>query len=406
MQLKTKVLYLASLVAFMRSFSQVIYVPSQVDILHDLEMTTALFGLTLSVFALTFAIAQLFLGPVVDRYESKRIMLAGMLLFSIASLGGIFVQSIEAFFLIRTLQALGIAAAVIVGIALISDVIPGSERGGAMGTFEVLNAAGAAAGPIIGAFIAIWIGWRMDFLLLGLVGIGLAIFAYWQLPDRAVRTEKVGVREMFTILRNPPTLGATIIGFVQFYALFTVFTLLPLMLNTQFGLGIGSIGLLVSLLPIGAMIGSLLGGRASDRTNIRNVLIPGSLLAAFAFSILTLISRSADQSTPVPFIAGAVITSGFAIGFSLPAQLKIMVDYFPSLRGTASGLAIFFRFIGATLSPIVTGFLADTFSPTAGYASAAILLAAGAVISIITIKEPSPTTVEGGLETNHPHEIT
>ena len=405
-QLKTKVLYLASLIAFMRSFSQVIYVPSQVDILHDLETTIALFGLTLSVFALTFAVAQLFLGPVVDRYNSKRILLAGMLLFSIGSLGGVFVQNVEVFFLIRMLQALGIAAAVIVGLALISDVIPGSERGGAMGTFEILNAAGAATGPIIGALIAIWIGWRVDFLLLGLLGFALALFTYWQLPDQAVRTEKVGLREMSTILRNPPTLGATIIGFVQFYALFTVFTLLPLMLTTELGLSTGSIGFLVSLLPIGAILGSFLGGRASDKTNIRNVLIPGSLLAAFAFSVLTVISRTADQSTPVALIAGAVITSGFAIGFCLPAQLKIMVDYFPSLRGTASGVSISFRFLGATLSPVVTGYLADTFSLTAGYGSAVILLAAGAVISILTIQEPSSTPVEAGLDRGNPNEIT
>lgn len=390
----------------MRSFSQVIYVPSQVDILYDLETTTALFGMTLSVFALTFAVAQLFLGPVVDRYDSKRILLAGMSLFTMGSLGGIFVQSIGAFFFIRTLQALGIAAAVIVGIALISDVIPVSERGGAMGTFEILNAAGAAAGPIIGAFIAIWIGWRVDFLLLGTLGIVLALYAYRQLPDQTVRAEKVGIREMSKILRNIPTFGATVIGFVQFYALFTVFTLLPLMLSTQLGLGTGSIGFLVSLLPIGAIIGSLLGGKVSDKTNIRNVLIPGSLLAAFAFSILTLISRTADQSTPVAFIAGAVITSGFAIGFCLPAQLKIMVDFFPTLRGTASGLSISFRFIGATLSPVVTGYLADTFSLTAGYGSAAILLAAGAVVSILTIKEPSPSLVEVGLDTGHSREIT
>jgi MFS family permease len=178
------------------------------------------------------------------------------------------------------------------------------------------------------------------------------------------------------------------------------------MLTTQLGLSIGSIGFLVSLLPIGAMIGSLFGGRASDRINIRNVLIPGSLLAAFAFSVLTLISRTADQLTPVSFIAGAVITSGFAIGFSLPAQLKIMVDYFPSLRGTASGVTISFRFLGATLSPVVTGYLADTFSLTAGYGSAAILLAAGAVISILTIKEPSSTPVEAGLDRDNPHDIT
>lgn len=406
MPLKTKVLYLASLAAFMRSFSQVIYVPSQVDILQDLGMTSALFGLTLSVFAITFAAAQLFLGPVVDRYDGKRIMLIGLLLFMLGSLGGFMIQNIWAFFLIRSMQALGIAAAVIVGVALISDVIPMSERGGAMGTFEILNAAGAAAGPIIGAFIAVWIGWRVDFLLLGLLGAILALFAYWQLPDQAVRTENVGIREMSIILRNPPTFGATVIGFVQFYALFTVFTLLPLMLSTQLGLSTGINGFLISLMPIGAVVGSLLGGKASDKINIRNVLIPGSLLAALAFSLLALISRTADQSTPVIYIAGAVITSGFAIGFCLPAQLKIMVDYYPTLRGTASGLSMSFRFIGASLSPVVTGYLADTFSLTAGYASAAILLAASAAISILTIREPLPAPLEVGIDTGPSQEIT
>ena len=79
---------------------------------------------------------------------------------------------------------------------------------------------------------------------------------------------------------------------------------------------------------------------------------------------------------------------------------------FPSLRGTASGVSISFRFLGATLSPVVTGYLADTFSLTAGYGSAAILLAAGAVISIFTIKEPSSTPVEAGLDRGNPHEIT
>ena len=406
MKLKTKVLYLASLTAFMRSFSQIIYIPSQVDILHDLEMTTALFGLTLSVFALTFSVAQFTLGPVVDRYDGKRILLYGLLVFTMCSMGGFFVQGIGAFFLIRTLQALGLAAAGIVGVALISDVIPGSERGGAMGTFEIMNAAGAAAGPIIGAFIAIWIGWRVDFLLLGLLGIALALLAYWHLPDQPVHTEKVGIREMSTILRNPPTFGATVIGFVQFYALFTVLTLLPLMLSTQLGLSTGKIGLLVSLLPFGAIIGSLLGGRASDKTNIRNVLIPGTLLAACAFGVLTLISRTADQSTPVVFIASTAFVSGFAIGFCLPAQLKIMVDYFPLFRGTASGLTMSFRFIGATLSPVVAGYLADAFSLTAGYGSAVILLTAGAVITIITIKEPTPTPVAIGLDTSHSPDIT
>lgn len=406
MQLKTKVLYLASLAAFMRSFSQVIYVPSQVELLEDLGVTTALFGLTLSVFALTFATAQLFLGPIVDRYNGKHIMLVGLLLFTAGSMGGVLAQNIWAFLLIRILQASGIAAAVIVGVAMISDVIPVSDRGRAMGTFEILNAAGAAAGPIIGAMIAFWAGWRLDFLFLVLLGALLAVFANRQLPDQAVRTEKVGLQEMSTILRNPPTFGATVIGFVQFFALFTVFTLLPLMLNTQMELSTSSIGLLVSFLPVGAGVGSLLGGRASDRTDIRNVLIPGSLLAALSFSFLTVISRTADQATPVLLIGGAIIVSGFAIGFCLPAQLKTTVDYYPDMRGTASGLSISFRFIGASLSPVVTGYLADAISLPVGFGSAAILLAIGAFISILTIREPAPGGDELGLNAGRSPEIS
>jgi DHA1 family bicyclomycin/chloramphenicol resistance-like MFS transporter len=405
-KLRTKVLFLASLAAFIRSFSQLIYVPSQLDILQELGITTALFGLTLSVFALTFAAAQLFLGPIVDRYDSKVILIIGMLLFTTGSFGGIFVQSIEAFFLIRILQASGIAAAVIVGIAFISDVVPPAERGKSMGTFEIWNAAGAAAAPILGASIAIWLSWRIDFFLLGILGICLAVYSYWQLPQQTVRTEKVGVREISTMLRNPATLGSTILGFVQFYALFTAITLLPPLISAQFGLGTGGIGLLVSLLPIGAGAGSFFGGRAADKINIRTLLVPSSLLAALAFGGLTLISRISDQSTPVAVIAGAIFITGFAVGFILPAQLKIVVDYFPAMRGTASGLTFSFRFIGATFSPFVAGYLADTYNLTAGYGSAVILLAAGVVTSILAIKEPSPVPAEVGLSTSNPPEMS
>ena len=393
MQLKTKVLYLASMAAFMRSFGQVIYVPAQKDILIDLGITTAMFGLTLSLFALVFAVTQLFLGPLVDRFESKRILLVGMSIFTIGSLGGVIAQNIELLFLVRMLQASGIAAAVIVGLALISDVIPKTERGRAMGVFEIFNAGGAAAGPIIGAFIAVWLGWRVDFLLLGLLGFVLLLFVYWQLPEHNVIAEKVGLRHMFTILRTPATLGAILLGLVQFYALFTIFTVLPPMLSDQMGLDIGAIGLLISLLPIGSMLGSLAGGLISDRIRVRNVLVPGSICAAMGYSFLTYLSRTADINTPIYVIGGIIFLSGVSIGFCLPAQLKIMVDHFPSIRGTANGLLIFSRFMGASMAPVITGYLADKYSVTAGFGSAAILLSIGAVLTILLITDKTPTPV-------------
>jgi MFS family permease len=180
---------------------------------------------------------------------------------------------------------------------------------------------------------------------------------------------------------------------VQFYALFTIFTVLPPMLSDQMGLDIGAIGLLISLLPIGSMLGSLAGGLISDRIRVRNVLVPGSICAALGYSFLTYLSRTADINTPLYVIGGIIFLSGVSIGFCLPAQLKIMVDHFPSIRGTANGLLIFSRFMGASMAPVITGYLADKYSVTAGFGSAVIMLSIGAVLTILLITDKTPTPV-------------
>lgn len=395
MSLKTKVLYLASSVAFMRSFAQVIYTPTQAEITKYLGITAAIFGLTISVYALSFAVSQLAFGPLVDRFESKRILLGGITLLVLGSLVAFLAPQLAPILASRAIQAIGIAAAGLVAIALISDVVPQAERGRAMGVYEVFNAAGAASGPIVGAIIATWLGWRYDFLFLAVLGILLVVFAAWGLPKLPVKSQKVGFKDMLTILRTPSPAGAIVLGLVMFYGLFTMFQLLPLFFAEQYGMTVSGIGLMVALTPLGAMLGSYLGGRMLDRNRVRHVALPGALGAALTFGGLTYLSSPAGSTTPVLIVAGSVFLCGTMIGYCLPAQLKIMVDFFPSMRGTASGLLIFFRFIGASLAPILTGYLADHVSITTGFASAAILLTIGTVVAFVVIAEPqtSPVTV-------------
>jgi DHA1 family bicyclomycin/chloramphenicol resistance-like MFS transporter len=87
MNLKTRVLYLVSLAAFLRSFAQVIYVPSEVTMRGELNTTTAMIGLTLSVYGLFLAFSQIAYGPIVDRFDSKRVLLVGTVVFVAGSLG-------------------------------------------------------------------------------------------------------------------------------------------------------------------------------------------------------------------------------------------------------------------------------------------------------------------------------
>ena len=225
----------------------------------------------------------------------------------------------------------------------------------------------------------------MDFLVLALIGLAILLYAYWGLPAQPVRAQKVGLDEIYQILRNPATRGAIFLGLVMFYGLFTVFAILPLFLVERYDFGVGEVGMLVSLMPLGAIFGSALGGRASDRGSQRTISLIGSIGTCATFGVLAFISWQTIMLPPIILVAANVAVCGFMIGFTLPSQLKIVVDRFPEIRGTASGFSIFARFIGATLAPVISGILADRAGVAVGFGFASLLFAMAIVVTYLFI---------------------
>src|SRR5574341_1191241 len=359
MNLKTKVLYLVSFAAFLRSFAQVIYVPSLATLRGDLNTTTAMVGLTLSIYGLCLAFAQIAYGPIIDRFDGKRILLIGLLLYLFGNLNAYFTRGIGLLLVARSFQALGIAAAAGVGIALITDLFPAKERGRAMGIFSMFNSAGAASGPAIGGLIAVWLTWRADFMVLAIFAIALLLFTIWQLPPQPIHGQKVGLKDMLTIARTPPTFGALMLGFVHFYGLYTIHTLTPILLADKMSLHEAGIGAVTTMTAIGVIIGTFAGGRASDQRGMRFTLLAGATGATITFVALTFISAIATSGMSPIVIAVTLLAFGLTAGYGFAAQLNIMVDYFPAMRGTAGALQFFARFIGTTLAPLAAGYLAD-----------------------------------------------
>jgi len=391
MSLKIKVLYLVSFAAFLRSFAQVIYIPSLATMRSDLNTTTAMIGLTLSIYGLCLAFAQIAYGPIVDRFDSKRILLIGLVLYLFGNLSAYFTRGIGLLLVARSLQALGIAAAAGVGIALITDLFPTNERGRAMGIFSMFNSAGAASGPAFGGLIAVWLSWRADFIILAIVTVVLLLFTIWQLPAQPVHGQKVGLKDMLTIARTLPTFGALVLGFVHFYGLYTIHTLTPILLADKMNLHEAGIGAVTTTTAIGVIIGTFVGGRASDQRGMRFTLIVGVMGATVAFVALTFISVIATLSMSPVVVAAALLAFGLTAGYGFAAQLNIMVDYFPAMRGTAGALQFFARFVGTTIAPLLAGYLADWLGLPSGYALATALLALGALIAYFTVSNPVHT---------------
>jgi MFS transporter, DHA1 family, multidrug resistance protein len=388
MRLKTKVLYLVSFAAFLRSFAQVIYVPSLATMRSDLNTTTAMIGLTLSIYGLCLAFAQIAYGPIVDRFDSKRILLIGLVLYLFGNLSAYFTRGIGLLLVARSLQALGIAAAAGVGIALITDLFPTNERGRAMGIFSMFNSAGAASGPAFGGLVAVWLSWRADFIVLAIITVVLLLFTFWQLPAQPVHGQNVGLKDMLTIARTLPTFGALILGFVHFYGLYTIHTLTPILLAEKMNLHEAGIGAVTTMTAIGVIIGTYVGGRASDQRGMRFTLLVGVIGATVTFLVLTAISGIATSGMSPIVVAAALLAFGLTAGYGFAAQLNIMVDYFPAMRGTAGALQFFARFIGTTIAPLAAGYLADSLGLPSGYGFATALLALGAVIAYFTVSNP------------------
>jgi MFS family permease len=152
------------------------------------------------------------------------------------------------------------------------------------------------------------------------------------------------------------------------------------------------IGAVTTMTAIGVIIGTYAGGRASDQRGMRFTLIVGVTGATITFIALTFISAFATSSMSPVVIALALLAFGLTAGYGFAAQLNIMVDYFPAMRGTAGALQFFARFIGTTIAPLTAGYLTDSLGLSSGYGFATALLALGAVIAYFTVANPVHAT--------------
>ena len=148
--------------------------------------------LTISLYIVGLALAQLMCGPLSDRFGRRPVILAGFALATCASLGAIVATSANMFILMRVLQAIGGATGVAIGRAIIRDLF-GRDRSAQM--LSLVASAMAVApmvAPLVGGVLDRWFGWQAIFLL---AGASLLVFGWTATTSpetRPDRTESQG----------------------------------------------------------------------------------------------------------------------------------------------------------------------------------------------------------------------
>jgi DHA1 family bicyclomycin/chloramphenicol resistance-like MFS transporter len=191
---------------------------------YDADLGAVQLGL--SAFFLGLTIGQVLYGPLIDRFGRKGPLLAGIALFTVASLLITMAPTIESFVALRLVQAIGGAAGMIVSRTIIADLFPEQEAARVLSTMMMVQAVAPIVAPVLGGYLTAAAGWRSIFLFLGVFGLACFIAAKWLLPETlpAARRQSVEIgrllRAWADLITKRDFIVPTLAGSIDFACLF------------------------------------------------------------------------------------------------------------------------------------------------------------------------------------------
>lgn len=366
---------------------------------HDLGLTNATFGLTISAFALGTLTINGVAGVLVDHFMPRVVWPIAIVFWSLIMVALGFTHVVLVFMILRYL--LGIGEGVnfpTLNRALLNWITP--KRISTVMSYALLGVplSNLIGSPLLSQMI-IHFNWRHSFMILGFIGFATVFIWMWALVilrfprqpfrDRVDREKRMMALlkrrvSVKTLLKNPALLSVCWSFFSFGYVLFFAISWLPGYLEQVYHIQLNQIGLFL-MLPWGlASILIIIGGYLSDSVMRKT----NSSRSARIFQIIICQVISIISFAPLIFVHSlhvALISISFAIGFALmpnAAFYSACSDITKSRAGTATGIMVSFFSLSGIVSPALTGVLSDWLG---GFAAAIGVLILVVVTSIIAL---------------------
>jgi DHA1 family bicyclomycin/chloramphenicol resistance-like MFS transporter len=351
-------------------FAVDMYLPAFPAIGADLGVPPIALQQTLSVYLIAYAFMMLWHGALSDALGRRPVVLAGLVVFALGTLGCAIAGNIESLWLSRVLQGLSAGSGLVVGRAIIRDRFHGAEAQRMMSQTTLVFGLGPALAPIIGGALLNLLGWRSIFWALFLWTVVMIVLCVRTLPETHPPANRHPLRPRALWRNYRHVLGrpafsflALLLGF-NFCAFFLYIASAPTFLVERLGVSTLGFGWLFVPMIAGIMIGALLSGRIAGRISpVRTIRIGYAVLAA-----AVLVNLAVSYFAP-PLVAFHVLPIFvYTIGSSLimPSVTLLLLDLFPTMRGMTSSLQGFVQFaLGAVVAGSVAPLLAHALTSLA-----------------------------------------
>jgi MFS family permease len=341
-------------------------------------LTTALF--------LVYMIAAPLTGWLGDRYRRKPLIIAGAVLWSLATLATAWVHSYWSFYVRHALVGVGEATFGIFAPAVLADFYPERDRNRILSIFYLAIPLGAALGYVAGGKMGSAWGWRAPFLICAVPGLAVAALYGWfgTEPVRGASDQVKATVDRSTIaglFRNRAFLTATFGLATLTFAMGGISAWVPKFLERFAGLSVGNASLTVGAITvIDGIAGTLAGGWIAQRwlrTDHRALY-----LLSFWSVALTLPCGIAVFFGPGSIAIPALFAAEFFLFLNTgPLNAAIVNSVSAPVRATAVSINLFvIHCFGDTFSPTIIGAISDRSNLRIGLGATLVFLVISAVI--------------------------
>lgn len=334
-----------------------IYLPAFPTIAEQFNASEKQIQQTVAIFMLTVGLGQLIAGPLADKFGRKPVAITGVTIYGLAAFGAYLAPDFASLMMARALQGLGACATFVVAFAIVRDRF-GSERSGQIITY--LNGIVCfipALAPILGAWLTVQFGWRMNFLFMAafaLIGLFITLLMYKETrpADSVYSGHILDLRRFMPIISTPLFLFHSLICLVTMSAILVFVTLAPGWLITELGGSVTDFTFWFTCNAVLSIVASFIMPLYIKRQPKR-ALKAGLLLLVIAGALMLAFSQ---QRTALALMFPMFIAA-FGFALTLGSSAGRALSLFPKQAGTASALIGLMQMSGASLLVFITQFL-------------------------------------------------
>lgn len=361
--------------------------PAQPTLAATFGVSSATAQLTLSIFLIGFACAQLLTGYLSDAFGRRRVLRAGLVVFTASGIACALSPSIEVLIVCRALQGIGAAAAPVVARAMVRDTQPPAQAARLLSTMLAALAIAPMVAPVIGGVLLELVGWRGIFATLALAGVVLSLLARWTLVETLPRERRLSpslpglVRGYVTFFRTPGVRLPMLVSCAMFAGQFGYIADSPFVLIDGFGVSPADYGFYFGMTALALMLGSLAGGRMLRAGRSPSAMIVVGTSTLFVGGVLVVLGARSPLGI-FGFMAPLVLYF-FGVGIASPSATALALQPVPHIAGTASAAIGFFT----VAAGVISGYATTRIGGTSPHMFALVMLVTGVIAAALAIIE-------------------